>query len=328
MKPIAPLVILAVVATMFAAACGPSSGPLGSVPSVQPTPDASASQGDPDLTPEPSLQPSPSETTDPTTEPTGSAGPTPTATPAGTSIVRAYFYLGGDPRSAGLVAVLREIPKTKAVATAAMNALLDGPSAKESADRVITSAVPAGTQLLGLSIADGVATVDLSSEFESGGGSASVLNRLGQVVYTLTQFPTVQSVLFRIEGRPVTVFSSEGIILDGPVTRQTYEALLPEIFVDRPVWGAALGNPGRITGNANVFEATFRVTLLDAAGREIADEMVMATCGTGCRGTFDVTVRYDVAKSQWGTLRVWYGSAKDGSPQGVREYPVWLTPAG
>jgi hypothetical protein len=53
----------------------------------------------------------------------------------------------------------------------------------------------------------------------------------------------------------------------------------------------------------------------------------MATCGTGCRGTFDVTIAYDVAKAQWGTLRVWDGSAKDGSPENVREYPVWLTPA-
>lgn len=328
MKPVTPLVILAVVATLFVAACGPATGPLGSVPSVQPTPGDSASQGDPDLTPEPSLQPSPSETTEPTTEPTGSAGPTPTATPAGTSIVRAYFHLGGEPGSAGLVGVLREVPKTKAVATAAMNALLAGPSSKESAERVITSAVPAGTQLLGLSIADRIATVDLSSEFESGGGSASVLNRLGQVVFTLTQFPTVDAVLFRIEGRPVTVFSSEGIVLDGPVTRKTYEALLPNIFVDRPVWGAAIGNPGRVTGSANVFEAAFLVTLLDAAGRVIEEVPVMATCGTGCRGTFDVTLRYDVARAQWGTLRVWDASARDGSPENVREYPVWLTPAG
>jgi hypothetical protein len=209
-----------------------------------------------------------------------------------------------------------------------MNALLAGPSSRESAERVITSAVPAGTQLLGLSIADGVATVDLSREFESGGGSASVLNRLGQVVYTLTQFSTVDKVLFRIEGRPVTVFSSEGIVLDGPVTRKTYEALLPNIFVDRPVWGAAIGNPGRVTGSANVFEAAFLVTLLDAAGRVIEEVPVMATCGTGCRGTFDVTLRYDVAKAQWGTLRVWDASARDGSPENVREYPVWLTPAG
>ena len=42
--------------------------------------------------------------------------------------------------------------------------------------------------------------VDLSSEFESGGGSADVLTRLGQMVYTLTQFPTVKSVVIQIEG--------------------------------------------------------------------------------------------------------------------------------
>ena len=52
----------------------------------------------------------------------------------------------------------------------------------------------------------------------------------------------------------------------------------------------------------------------------------MATCGTGCRGTFDVTLDYNVSAAQWGTLRVYAGSAKDGSPENVREYPVWLTP--
>jgi hypothetical protein len=45
-------------------------------------------------------------------------------------------------------------------------------------------------------------------------------------------------------------------------------------------------------------------------------------------GRFDVNVAYDVPKAQWGTLRVWDGSAKDGTPENVREYPVWLTPAG
>ena len=30
----------------------------------------------------------------------------------------------------------------------------------------------------------------------------------------------------------------------------------------------------------------------------------MATCGTGCWGTFDVRIPYSVSKAQWGTLRV------------------------
>jgi hypothetical protein len=54
--------------------------------------------------------------------------------------------------------------------------------------------------------------------------------------------------------------------------------------------------------------------------------MTMATCGTGCRGTFDVTLQYDVPRAQWGTLRVYFGSAVDGSPEDIRDYPVWLTP--
>ena len=141
------------------------------------------------------------------------------------------------------------------------------------------------------------------------------MTRLGQVVYTLTQFPTVKSVVFQIEGEAVTVFSSEGIVLDGPSTRADYTDLLPDIWVDRPAFNAAIGNPARVTGNANVFEATFRIAILDAAGKTIADEQVMASCGTGCRGTFDVTIPYTVSKGQCGHLRAYSLSAKDGTPE-------------
>lgn len=327
MRTIRQVLVFLVVAATLVSACGAATGPLGSVPPLEPSPNPSASQGDPDLTPQPSTEPSPAETSDPSAAPSEPSDPSATPAPSGTSIVRAYFHLGGGQGTAGLVAVLREVPKTKAVATAAMNALLDGPASDEAA-AAITSAIPDGTKLLGLSISNGIATVDLSHEFESGGGSAAVLTRLGQVVYTLTQFPTVTKVRFRIDGQAVPVFSSEGIALDGPVDRATYTDLLPAIFVDRPAWGAAIGNPARVAGNADVFEATFRITLLDGRGRTLADKQAMASCGSGCRGTFDMKVGYDVSKAQWGTLRVWDGSARDGSPENVREYPVWLTPAG
>lgn len=86
---------------------------------------------------------------------------------------------------------------------------------------------------------------------------------------------------------------------------------------------------GRVAGNANVFESAFRAAVLDAAGKILVDQQVMATCGTGCRGTFDFTLHYTVSKGgQWGTLRVYDLSAKDGTPQDIREYPVWLTLAG
>ena len=65
-----------------------------------------------------------------------------------------------------------------------------------------------------------------------------------------------------------------------------------------------------------MFEATFRVAVIDAGGKTLVDEQVMATCGTGCRGTFDVTAQYKVTKAQWGTLRAYNPSAKDGQPRG------------
>ena len=157
------------------------------------------------------------------------------------------------------------------------------------------TAIPDGTRLLDLSITDGVATVDLSREFESGRRQrAAMFVRLAQVVYTLTQFPTVDTVRLELDGEPVEVFGSEGIILDQPLTRADYRDQLPAIFVDRPAWGAALGNPGAVAGLANVFEATFRVQVQDAAGGIVADRQVMASCGTGCWGTFRTTVEYDV----------------------------------
>jgi hypothetical protein len=111
------------------AACNGSTGGLGSVPSLVPT--ASADPGGPDFTPAPSATPTPS--TNPSTEPSDapSAAPTPPSSPGETMIVRAYFVLGGEPGSVGLVPVLRVVPKSAAVATAAMNAVLAGPSDDE-----------------------------------------------------------------------------------------------------------------------------------------------------------------------------------------------------
>ena len=172
-----------------------------------------------------------------------------------------------------------------------------------------------------MTIKNGVATVNLSTEFDSGGGTASMQYRLAQVVYTLTQFTTVKSVVFQIEGQTVTVFGSEGIVLDGPVGRADYADQLPAIFVDRPAYGAALGNPGRVSGNADVFEATFRIAILDGSGKTLADQQVDGDLRDRLPGHVRRDDRVHVSKAQWGTLRVYDLSAKDGTPRGRPRLP-------
>jgi Sporulation and spore germination/Immunoglobulin-like domain of bacterial spore germination len=320
------LLALALSSIVIVAAACSTSGSLGAVPTVPPTAAPSVDAGPPDVTPAPSVSPSPTGSAGPSTGPAGSQSP---STPVETMVIRAYYVLEGEVGVEGLVPTLRVVPKTTGVARAAMEALLDSDKIRDTYPQIAT-AIPAGTKLLGISIKNGVATVDLSRDFESGGGSASAYYRLGQVVYTLTQFSTVRSVLFQVEGETVTTFGPEGIVLEGPQARRDFRDQLPTIFVDRPAFGAAAGNPARVTGSADVFEATFRIAILDRSGKVLVDQHAMANCGAGCepRGRFDVTVRYDVAEAQWGRLRVYYGSAKDGSPQDIRDYPVWLTPAG
>lgn len=256
----------------------------------------------------------------------GAAGPA-AAAPT-TMVVRAYFLLDdrgdGDP---ALVPVLRVVPTSPAVATAALRQLLLGPSLTErTAHPRIRTAIPAGAKLLGVRISNGLATVNLTGRFASGGGSMGMFGRLAQLTYTATQFPTVTRVNLQLDGKAVTVFSSEGIVLDRPLTRAQFrDHWLPPIFVDRPAYGAAMPDPARITGYANVFEAVFRVRILDAGRHVLTDQRVMATCGTGCWGRFDVTLRYQVTRGQWGWLRTYTLSAKDGSVINLREYPVWLT---
>jgi germination protein M len=301
---------------ILATGCGSGSGALGTLPPSSPSAEPSVAQGSPDVTPAPSADGSVSPSVVPS-DGTATSSPSPSASgaPVGTTVIRTYFWLGGPDGSAGLVATLRDIPSTKAVATAAVTALLSGPSSTESA-RSISSQIPDGTQLLGLTIDNGLATIDLSSEFAAGGGTTAYQTRLAQVVYTLTQFPTVKSVTILIEGNGDSV----------ALNRADYVQLLPAIWVDRPAWNAAAGNPIHVTGSADVFEAAFRVAVLDGSGKVLADQQVMATCGTGCRGTFDTSVAYTIAKAQYGTLRVYEPSAQDGSPQNVRDYRVWLTP--
>ena len=122
-------------------------------------------------------------------------------------------------REGRLVEALRTHTPTRAVATAALHALLAGPTRRERAAGM-RSEIPLGTRLLGITIAKGVARVDLSSDYEAGGSSRSLQLRLAQVVYTLTQFPTVSAVRFSVDGTPVNNRS---------VGRLTYRALAPAV---------------------------------------------------------------------------------------------------
>jgi germination protein M len=238
---------------------------------------------------------------------------------AGTTTVRVYFS-----RDEKMAPATRVLPKTSQTGAAAMTALLQGPTAEEKDAGMITC-IPEGTTFLGLDIKSGVATVNLSQEYESGGGSLSMFTRLAQVVFTLTQFTSVDGVRFKLDGKLIDMLGGEGIIIDSPLDRADYEDMSPAILVEYPTVGATVGSPLRITGTANVFEAVFEINIVNWDGLIIAQKTVTASSGTGTRGTFDVTVPFAVDKDGLGALIVFSESPKDGSHINTVEIPLHLT---
>ncbi|HOJ79848.1 MAG TPA: GerMN domain-containing protein [Clostridiales bacterium] len=111
-----------------------------------------------------------------------------------TKMIKVALYFPTIDNSA-LKKVEKEIPVVnKAILKACMLALIEGPG-----DPALRKPIPPGTEILGISIKDGTAIVDLSKEFLNSSGLDEVTSRLS-IVNTLTEIEGVDRVRLRIEG--------------------------------------------------------------------------------------------------------------------------------
>lgn len=99
-----------------------------------------------------------------------------------------------------------------AVAKAAVMGLIWGPQSEN-----LRPTIPEGTRLLGISIANGLCTVDFSKEFidNHSGGSAGEIMTLSSIVETLKQFPSIDKVQILVEGQKGATLGN--ILLDQPL---------------------------------------------------------------------------------------------------------------
>jgi hypothetical protein len=261
------------------------------------------------------------ETTPPAPEPSPTSTPDPEP-PAAEPLDVTIYYVRGE----HLGVAVHRIQGTKAVAAAALDELLAGPT-EEEREAGLASEIPEGTRVLGIDVVNGTATVDLSKEFESGGGSLSMQLRVAQVVYTLTAFPTIDRVAFMIVGVAVQAIGGEGILVDPPVGRLDFaDNTAPAILLESPAPWQRVASPVRLTGMANTFEATLLYNVVDPSGRIVAEGFTTATAGSGTWGTFDVQVDFTPEREGIGAIIVWEESAADGSQINLVEIPVRMMP--
>lgn len=206
-----------------------------------------------------------------------------------------------------------------------IEALLESPTSPDI-EAGASTAIPKGTRVTDVAIEDGVATVALSREFESGGGSLSMQLRVAQVVYQATQVDGVDGVRIAIDGEVVDTIGGEGLVVDHPMDRTEFDEVSPPIVMIMPKINSTVSGSVLVTGRANVFEANVSIRVIGEDGELLKETFTTATCGSGCWGEFSKRVRFSVDHEQEGRVEVLSYSAEDGSPQDVISVPVILTP--
>ncbi|BAQ60615.1 hypothetical protein GM3708_1021 [Geminocystis sp. NIES-3708] len=106
--------------------------------------------------------------------------------------------------------------------TIAFNKLLTGFNSNN-----ITTAIPENTKLMNLTVKNDGIHINLSSDFTTGGGSASMISRLGQVIYTASSVNPAANVWISIEGKPLEILGEEGLMVEQPMTRDIFMKSFP-----------------------------------------------------------------------------------------------------
>ena len=229
---------------------------------------------------------------------------------AATQEVTAWFARFGDATVwVEPVTVLR--PPTEGVARAAMEVLFD----EKPANPDLRTMAPPDAELLGVEREGDLLVVDVSQEIDpssAGRGSMEELAFAQQLAHTATQFDGVRAVRLLVEGEEVEDLWGH-YDWSEPVEPEPF-AETP-ITIESPAWLEEVP-AGTLTakGEANTYEATLAVRLIDPDGKTVEEEWITATSGTGTRGTWEHT--FSAKPDRAGT---WVIEAEEPDPSGGAE---------
>jgi germination protein M len=227
--------------------------------------------------------------------------------------VSLYFVRGNS-----LGVAERQVRATPDPRNATLQALLAGPTPAERAAGLSTD-IPSGTELRGLSIGFGGAIANFNPTLLSGGSSAPQSPRAAQIVYTLTQFPNVGSVLFQIAGNRISGFG--GVNYSAPVKRPDLLSMVPTVVMETPALGSVVHSPLNLAGLSG-FVGTYYLQLVDSTGKQVVN-----TLGTSAIGSsFTATIPYTTTATGPGTLKLFTRAGARGSSLQEVDVPVTVGP--
>ncbi len=151
--------------------------------------------------------------------PTPSSAPAPSPTPQGESL---YFLKMGPDGRLEPTPYQRELIAGSTPLTAVIRGLLMGPTIFEKNAGAITL-IPNGTQLLSARVDKGTAFLSFSDEFTHNKMDLEgFAGQLKELVWTATQFPSVQRVQFLVNGQYRDSLGMDGLSIAIPLSRASF----------------------------------------------------------------------------------------------------------
>ena len=165
-------------------------------------------------------------------------------------------------------------------------------------DPDLTTSVPPGVALLGVTIEGTVLTVDVDGALATTSGSSSQESTFAeQLAHTALAVPGIESVLLTIDGAPVTELWGH-LDWSAPIVADPFS--LSPITIVTPEHGAPVpAGTVVVSGLATVFEATLLVRLLDADGTVVPLEPGFVTASEGGPGRGDWTWEIELEPGTW-----------------------------
>jgi hypothetical protein len=200
----------------------------------------------------------------------------PMAAEVGEPVQVSLFFI----RAGQVVPVHRVItmPEGKRIAAATLDALLAGPSRQEMTYGVNTEfRNVVAYAALELRESTGALHITFAQGFTDLNWPNAAYNMVGQLVYTMTQFPTVRSVVIHADraiGDSVSESDEIVSLLDRPLDRNILASVSWPTVIDSPAIGDMVRGPLEVSGTTYAIDGRLAFMLLDMDGNILAERLL------------------------------------------------------
>ncbi len=196
-----------------------------------PSADGSEEAGEPDpvtvspVAPNSTTASDPSEAQDPavTSQPAQRA-PSPDPAKPNRYMAGLYYIMVTDDGRTFPQRVVRPVYYASSPLTETINSLIVGPSGDEL-DAGLLNLIPNGTELISAQVQNEVAYLNFNQAFRFNPlGPEGTVAQLLQIIYSSTEFPTVGSVQFLVDGEAIDYLGGDGIFVGEPLGRDAFSS--------------------------------------------------------------------------------------------------------